>query len=288
MLDHREIVRDEQIGQALLLLQVHHQIEHLRLDRHVERRDRLVARRSASDSAPARARCRRAGAGRRKIRAGSCASAPGAGRRARTARQPAAWRSAARPRPCTLIGSATMSPADMRGLSEENGSWKTICISRRYGPQLRLAQMRDVAAAERDRCRPSARSAAAPCAPTVDLPQPDSPTRPSVSPAAIVKLRRRRPAPARRCGAGGRASPGNAFEVADVDDRRFSHRPPPPHSSPGASTRPNGAAASRARTETPPRQRSSAKRAARREAQPAGRSIERRHRAGNFLQARRR
>ena len=33
--------------------------------------------------------------------------------------------------PCTRSGSPTMSPAVMRGLSEENGSWKMICICRR-------------------------------------------------------------------------------------------------------------------------------------------------------------
>ena len=40
---HAEIVRDEQIGEAELVLQVLQQVDHLRLDRHVERRDRLVA-----------------------------------------------------------------------------------------------------------------------------------------------------------------------------------------------------------------------------------------------------
>ena len=43
VLDHREVVRDEQVGEAELLLQVLEQVDHLRLDRHVERRDRLVA-----------------------------------------------------------------------------------------------------------------------------------------------------------------------------------------------------------------------------------------------------
>ena len=43
VLHHREIVRDEQVGQAELVLQVHHEIEDLRLDRHVQRRHRLVA-----------------------------------------------------------------------------------------------------------------------------------------------------------------------------------------------------------------------------------------------------
>jgi hypothetical protein len=39
----REIVGDEQIAEPELLLQVHQQIEDLRLNRHVERRDRFVA-----------------------------------------------------------------------------------------------------------------------------------------------------------------------------------------------------------------------------------------------------
>ena len=33
--------------------------------------------------------------------------------------------------PWTSSGSPTMSPADMRGFSDENGSWKMICICRR-------------------------------------------------------------------------------------------------------------------------------------------------------------
>ena len=38
----RQIVRDEQVGQAALLLQFRHQVEHLRADRHVQRGDGLV------------------------------------------------------------------------------------------------------------------------------------------------------------------------------------------------------------------------------------------------------
>ena len=45
VLDDREVVRDEQIGEAVLALQVDQQVDDLRLDRDVERRDRLVARR---------------------------------------------------------------------------------------------------------------------------------------------------------------------------------------------------------------------------------------------------
>ena len=43
MLDDRQVVRDEQVGQLVLLLQFLQQVDDLRLDRHVERRDRLVA-----------------------------------------------------------------------------------------------------------------------------------------------------------------------------------------------------------------------------------------------------
>ena len=40
---HRQVVRDEQVGQAQALLQFHQHVDHLRLDRHVQRRHRLVA-----------------------------------------------------------------------------------------------------------------------------------------------------------------------------------------------------------------------------------------------------
>ena len=43
MPDHREVVADEEIGEAELVLQVAHQIEDLRLHRNIERRGRLVA-----------------------------------------------------------------------------------------------------------------------------------------------------------------------------------------------------------------------------------------------------
>jgi hypothetical protein len=40
--DHGEVMRDEEVGQVELVLQLHEQVEHLGLDRDVERRDRLV------------------------------------------------------------------------------------------------------------------------------------------------------------------------------------------------------------------------------------------------------
>ena len=58
---HRQIVGDEQVRQPELVLQVREQVEDLRLDRHVERRHRLVADDQPGRSARARAtpiRCR--------------------------------------------------------------------------------------------------------------------------------------------------------------------------------------------------------------------------------------
>ena len=42
VLDHRQVVRDKHVGGLQLFLQVHEQVEHLRLDRHVQRRGGLV------------------------------------------------------------------------------------------------------------------------------------------------------------------------------------------------------------------------------------------------------
>ncbi|MCY1382118.1 hypothetical protein D9M69_701020 [compost metagenome] len=40
--NHAEIMADEQIREPEPLLQIHHQVQHLRLDRYVERRNRFV------------------------------------------------------------------------------------------------------------------------------------------------------------------------------------------------------------------------------------------------------
>ena len=39
---HRQVVRDKHVGSVELLLQVHKQVEHLRLDRYVQRRGRFI------------------------------------------------------------------------------------------------------------------------------------------------------------------------------------------------------------------------------------------------------
>ena len=89
--------------------------------------------------------------------------------------------------PCTCSGSPTMSPADMRGFSDENGSWKIICIWRRYGriadlPSRVMSWPSSWIAPPVGSIRRSTVRA------TVDLPQPLSPTSPRVSPSPIEKL----------------------------------------------------------------------------------------------------
>ena len=74
----------------------------------------------------------------------------------------------------------------MRGLSEENGSWNTTCTRRRSGrswPAGRLS-MRSPARYTSPAVIGYSRRIALP---TVDLPQPDSPTSDSVSPRSMEK-----------------------------------------------------------------------------------------------------
>ena len=72
-------------------------------------------------------------------------------------------------------------PTVRRGFSDEYGSWKIICISRRSGltsPALRVAISLPSNVIEPDVGSSSRSSSRA----VVDLPQPDSPTSPNVSP----------------------------------------------------------------------------------------------------------
>ena len=111
--------------------------------------------------------------------------------------------------PCSRIGSATMSPARIRGLSEESGSRERICIRRRKG---RSSALESAAMS-----RPSSVMVAAVGAirrstvrPTMVLPQPLPPTRPRVSPRRMLKLTSSTGADGRWCGAAGRGAPENA------------------------------------------------------------------------------
>ena len=86
-----------------------------------------------------------------------------------------------------LRGSATISLTRRRGLSDEMGSWKIICTcvrSVRRSPRLSA-----VSSVSPKRILPEvARSTWMMARPVVDLPQPDSPTRPRVSPCCRVKV----------------------------------------------------------------------------------------------------
>src|SRR3954447_3495198 len=88
---------------------------------------------------------------------------------------------------CTDQPSATMSPTVIRGFREAYGSWKMIWTSRRYCLSARppiLASPRSLRRTE----PPVGFSSATSNFETVDLPQPDSPTSPSVSPRRSVRF----------------------------------------------------------------------------------------------------
>ena len=141
VLHHRQIVRDEQIGEAELLLQVLEQIDHLRLDRDVERARPVRRTRSAWAAPRARARCRCAGAVRRRTRADSDACGRPAGPRLEQLNHPAPVNSCASSASLWMTSaSPMMAPTVMRGLSEANGSWKMICMSRRRSQRARLVR----------------------------------------------------------------------------------------------------------------------------------------------------
>jgi hypothetical protein len=67
----------------------------------------------------------------------------------------------------------------MRGESEPKGSWKTICMSLRSG---RIALPGEPSSLAHEAMRPFGRDEAQQARPSVVLPEPDSPTTPSVSP----------------------------------------------------------------------------------------------------------
>jgi hypothetical protein len=116
VLDHREVVADEEVGEARAALQVLHQVQDLRLHRDVEGRGRLVADQELGI------------AGQRAGDRDALALAAGelvrvllavGGIEADLGQQPAdppaiPWRSPSRPK--ARIGSAMMSPTRQRGL----------------------------------------------------------------------------------------------------------------------------------------------------------------------------
>ena len=220
-----EVVRDEDVGQRELVLQVVEQVHDLRLDRDVERRDGLVGDDQPRVAARARARRRCAAAGRPRTRAGSGCSARARARRRPSAPARAAWRRRATV-PWMTSGSAMIAPTRLRGLSEAYGSWKTICISRRSGRSARRVEPRDVAPVEHARCPTVSSCRRTRQRPSVDLPQPDSPTRPSVSPARTSKRDAVDGLHARRPRAAGRRVPltGKCFvDLARLEQHLAAH-----------------------------------------------------------------
>ena len=85
-----------------------------------------------------------------------------------------------------IRASPTIAPTVMRGLSEANGSWKMICMLRRMARRLLLS--RPSTSWPSKLISPSLGSIRRSTQrPVVDLPQPDSPTSPSVSPGCDVE-----------------------------------------------------------------------------------------------------
>ena len=84
-------------------------------------------------------------------------------------------------------GSAMISLTVIRGSSDAYGSWNTICMSRRSGRISPGRQRGQVLALEADLPPVGLDQVAARSRPVVDLPQPDSPTRPRVSPVEDVE-----------------------------------------------------------------------------------------------------
>ena len=95
----------------------------------------------------------------------------------------------ARPRSLRLMssGSRTISPMRCFGLSDEYGSWNTICIQRRCSrPGRAAAEIHSVPA--NSTVPPLASMSRISVRASVDLPQPDSPTTPSVRRSPMSKL----------------------------------------------------------------------------------------------------
>ena len=166
-------------------LQLLEQVHDLRLDRDVERRDGLVAddevrvereRPREPDALPLAARelvrVARGGVAR-------------AGRRRRAARARGSATDLRSPTPCTLHRLADHAPDAVPRVQRRERVLEDHLHAPPQRAQLALAEVRDVPAVEADRARRSARRAAGSRGRRVDLPQPDSPTSPSVSPRPI-------------------------------------------------------------------------------------------------------
>ena len=178
----------KRIGQVVLPLQVLQQVEDLRLHRDVERGDDLVAHQQLGlehqgpGDADALALAARELAGPpRAVDVGVDPDLVEHG--AATSRPAPPWM----PIFQMVSGSDTMSMTRRRGFSEEIGSWKIICTCVRS--VRRSPRLSDVSSVSPNTILPEvAFSTWTMARPVVDLPQPDSPTSPSVSPWRRLKV----------------------------------------------------------------------------------------------------
>ncbi len=190
--DHRQVVRDEQVGEALGRLQLLHEVEHLRLHRDVERRGRLVADEEFRVASRARARSRSAAAARPRTDAGTSRRRPRPGRPTpsssptarggRRRRESAAASPAGGGRARAAARRRCRAPSSAGSGSRTDPGRSSACGG--AAPAGRRSPSVDAVEVDRPRVgayRPTSRRA------TVLLPQPDSPTSASVVPRAIVK-----------------------------------------------------------------------------------------------------
>ena len=205
---------------ALVAHQTVDQREHARLHRDVERRGRLVADQQARDGGPARWRARRAGAARPTAGTGTRApsTADRASRRGRAVRPHVSTPSrAARRARWRRTASATCAPTRISGLSALIGSWNTMAgdLAAHASPaRARRAQTTSMpveVGRGRSRSSPSLSRPITDSA-VSDFPQPDSPIRPTRSPASRLHRRCRRRAPCR-----------SAVSHGETVDRRERH-----------------------------------------------------------------
>ena len=127
------------------------QVDDLRLDRDVERRDGLVADDEVRIDARARARCRCAAAGRPRTRAGT--ATPASGGQADALEQlphPRRARRAVRRSPWTRIGSPIDAPDRVPRVERGERVLEDHLHAPAQRPQLRLAERRDVLPVELD------------------------------------------------------------------------------------------------------------------------------------------
>ena len=205
------------------------QLQDLVLDRHVERRRRLVA----EDQLAGRRRARSRSSTRWRMPPdSSCGYAPVAALRVGDADQAHQLERALRARGggCSRAAraalSAICSPTRITGFSAVIGSWKIIATRACRAARAASAGAAggSVGAVEPDRCRrrsaPRAGSRPTSARSAIVLPEPDSPTRPSASPALRRRTTRRRRRAARRARAGTRPR-----RSLDLEQRRRSFGP---------------------------------------------------------------